>query len=178
MLATFRSGSRFWPRCDAAQSELGGSRQRVLGGSLHQFLDPATSTESLWTLIWCWRPLFWRSCSPSAAGPNSDGNPGWSGVTHHRKDAGRDYLGYPSGKAQKVKHGKFSFKKLQIIVHLSKPPKAHLQLCLQGGKLFAATEAFLPFEIELSRERLRPIGFTTIGGMLEQKVAITVVSGI
>ena len=41
---------------------------------------------------------------------------------------------------------------------------------LQGGKLFAATEAFLPFEIELSRERLRPIGFTTLGGMLEQKV--------
>ena len=37
--------------------------------------------------------------------------------------------------------------------------------------MFAATEAFLPFEIELTRERLRPIGFTTIGGMLEQKVA-------
>ena len=38
--------------------------------------------------------------------------------------------------------------------------------------MFAATEAFLPFEIELTRERLRPIGFTTIGGMLEQKVAM------
>ena len=36
--------------------------------------------------------------------------------------------------------------------------------------MFAATESFLPFEIELSRERLQPIGFTTIGGMLEQKV--------
>jgi len=40
----------------------------------------------------------------------------------------------------------------------------------QGGKLFAATESFLPFEIKLSREKLQPIGFTTIGGMLEQKV--------
>ena len=41
---------------------------------------------------------------------------------------------------------------------------------MQAGKLYAATESFLPFEIELSRDYLRPVGFTTIGGMLEQKV--------
>ena len=41
---------------------------------------------------------------------------------------------------------------------------------MQAGKLYAATESFLPFEIELSRDHLRPVGFTTIGGMLEQKV--------
>ena len=37
--------------------------------------------------------------------------------------------------------------------------------------MFAATEAYLPFEIEVTRERIRPIGFNTIGGMLEQEVA-------
>ena len=41
---------------------------------------------------------------------------------------------------------------------------------MQAGKLYAATESFLPFEIELSRDSLRPVGFTTIGGMLEQEV--------
>ena len=41
---------------------------------------------------------------------------------------------------------------------------------MQAGKLYAATESFLPFEIELSRDYLRPVGFTSIGGMLEQKV--------
>ena len=46
-------------------------------------------------------------------------------------------------------------------------------LYFQGGKLFAATESFLPFEIQLTRERLEPVGFTTIGGMLEQKVGST-----
>merc|ERR1719234_635574 len=39
----------------------------------------------------------------------------------------------------------------------------------QGGKLFAATESFLPFEIKLSRERLQPIGFTTIGGIWSRR---------
>ena len=47
------------------------------------------------------------------------------------------------------------------------------KLYFQGGKLFAATESFLPFEIQLTRERLEPVGFTTIGGMLEQKVGST-----
>ena len=49
---------------------------------------------------------------------------------------------------------------------------------MQAGKLYAATESFLPFEIELSRDYLRPVGFTTIGGMLEQKVHIILGRGV
>ena len=96
-----RSCSRFWPRCDAAQSELGGIWEQIVGGVLQQFLDPATSTESLWTLIWRWRPLRRRFCSSSVARPICDGKTRWSGIARHRKDAGRDYLGCPSGKVQK-----------------------------------------------------------------------------
>ena len=49
---------------------------------------------------------------------------------------------------------------------------------MQAGKLYAATESFLPFEIELSRDHLTPVGFTTIGGMLEQKVHIILGKGV
>ena len=36
-------------------------------------------------------------------------------------------------------------------------------------RLFAATESFLPFEVEVSREEVVPLDFTTLGGMLEQE---------
>ena len=82
----FRSCSCIWGGCHAAQGELRSRRQRSCWRGLQQFLDPTTSTDSLWTLRRCWGPSHWRPCSSSDAHPGGDGKPRWGWAAHHGKD--------------------------------------------------------------------------------------------
>jgi carotenoid cleavage dioxygenase len=66
-------------------------------------------------------------------------------------------------------------KAMALVAGVPAPPLERSQaggtsVVKHAGRLLAATEVFLPFEVSVTRDGVRPVGFTTLGGLLEQRV--------